>query len=152
VRLPDIAGRRDDRPAGDVQPCYRGSVRVTFPAARSLGGIAPGSPAGRPHGHDFTAVFVFESATLTYPGVVVDDDMREEIINHVTDRLAYRDLNRLFDRPPTCEAIAEHLASWHHRSARPPGDARLISVTVTTGSGDHGEIHLPWRTPNGGTR
>ncbi|MDN5747152.1 MAG: 6-carboxytetrahydropterin synthase [Pseudonocardia sp.] len=124
-------------------PRYRGSVRVSFPAALSLRGLEPGDPAGRPHGHDFTAVLVFESTTLVYPGVVVDDDMRTEIPPHLAPRHAYRALARLFDRPPTCEAIAEHLATWHRRSARPPGHARLVAVTVRTGSGDHGEIHLP---------
>jgi len=128
-------------------PRYRGSVRVSFPAAMALRGLEPGNPAGRPHGHDFTAELVFESTTLVFPGVVVDDDMRTEIQDHVAGRLAYRDLDRLFDRPPTCEAIAEHLATWHRRSARPAGHARLVAVTVRTGSGDHGEIHLP--TPTG---
>lgn len=124
-------------------PRYRSSVTVTFPASHSLPGLEPGVGAGRPHGHDFTAVFVFETATLVYPGVVIGDDMRTEITRHVTDRLAYRDLDRLFDQPPTCEAIAEHLATWHQRSARPPHPARLVSVTVTTSSGAHAEIHLP---------
>ncbi len=124
-------------------PRYRGSVHVSFPAALSLRGLEAGNPAGRPHGHDFTAELVFESTTLVYPGVVVDEDMRTEIHDHVAGRLAYRDLDRLFDRPPTCEAIAEHLATWHRRSARPAGHARLVAVTVRTGSGDHGEIHLP---------
>lgn len=130
-------------PAEPAVPRYRGRVRAAFPAALSLRGVDPGSPAGRPHGHDFTAEFVFESTALVHPGVVVDDDMRAEIQRHVADRLAYRDLDRLFDRPPTCEAIAEHLANWHWCSARPPGHARLVAVIVTTGSGDHGEIHLP---------
>ena len=138
---------RDEDPAVDTAPRFRGSVRVSFPAALSLRGLEPGNPAGRPHGHDFTAELVFESTTLVYPGVVVDDDMRTEIHDHVAGRLAYRDLDRLFDRPPTCEAIAEHLATWHRRSARPAGHARLVAVTVRTGSGDHGEIHLP--TPTG---
>ncbi|MGI9004210.1 MAG: 6-carboxytetrahydropterin synthase [Pseudonocardia sp.] len=57
-------------------------------------------PARRTHGHDFTARFRFEAATLTYLGVVVDDDVRDEITRHVRDRLAYRDLDRLHDRPP----------------------------------------------------
>jgi len=116
---------------------------VSFPAALSLRGLEPGDPAGRPHGHDFTAELVFESTALVYPGVVVDDDMRAEIHDHVAGRLAYRDLDRLFGRPPTCEAVAEHLADWYRRSARPAGHARLVAVTVRTGSGGHGEIHLP---------
>lgn len=81
------------------------------PAALSLRRLEPGNPAGRPHGHDFTAELVFETTALVYPGVVVDDEMRTEIHDHVAGRLAYRDLDRLFDRPPTCEAIAEHLAT-----------------------------------------
>lgn len=85
---------------------------------------------------------MFESTALVYPGVVVDDDMRAEIHQHVAGRLAYRDLDRLFDRPPTCEAIAEHLATWHRRSARPAGHTWLVAVTVRTGADDHGEIHL----------
>jgi len=92
---------RDEGPAADAVSSFRGSVRVSFPAALSLRGLEPGNPAGRPHGHDFTAELVFESTTLVYPGVVVDDDMRAEIHDHVAGRLAYRDLDRLFDRPPT---------------------------------------------------
>lgn len=53
-------------------------------------------------------------------------------------RLAYRDLDRLFDRQATCEAIAEHLATWFTRSARPANDAWLVAITVTTASGTHG--------------
>jgi hypothetical protein len=49
-------------------------------------------------------------------------------------------------RPPTGEAIAEHLARWFLRSARPPGNATLLSVAVTTGTGEHGEIVLPVAT------
>lgn len=129
--------------AADAAPRFRGSVRVSFPAALSLRGLEPGNPAGRPHGHDFTVELVFESTTLVHPGVVVDDGMRAEIRDHVAGRLAYRDLDRLFDRPPTCEAIAEYLATWYRRSARPAGHARLVAVTVRTGSGDYGEIRLP---------
>lgn len=125
-------------------PRYRGAVRVTFPAIHSVPGLEPTRPEGRPHGHDFTATFLFESTTtLAYPGVVVDDDMRTEIVRHVEDRLAYRDLDKLLGRPPTCAAIAEYLASWHRRSARVSTHAHLTSLTVTTGSGGHGEIHLP---------
>lgn len=133
----------EGRSAPEVGPRFRGSVRVSFPAALSLRGLDPGDPAGRPHGHDFTVELLSESTTLVYPGVVVDDDMRTEIDDYVAGRLAYRDLDRLFDRPPTCEAVAEHLATWHRRSARPAGHARLVAVTVRTGAGDHGEIHLP---------
>jgi hypothetical protein len=88
-------------------------------------------------------VFLFETTALAHPGVVVDDDMRAEIIGRVTDRLHHRDLDRLLDRPATCEAIADYLAAWYVRSARSPGHARLVAVTVTTAAGDHGEIHLP---------
>ncbi len=137
---------RDEGPAVDTAPRFRGRVRVSFPAALSLRGLESGNPAGRPHGHDFTAELVFESTTLVYPGVVVDDDMRTEIERHIADRLAFRDLDRLFDRPPTCEAIAEYLANWHWCSARPPGHARLVAVNVSTDAGDHGEIHLPAST------
>lgn len=124
-------------------PRYRGAFDVVFPAIRTLRGLDPGRPEGRTHGHDFTARFVFETTALVYPGVVVDADVRDEVTRHVTDRLAYRDLDRLLGRPPTCEAIAEHLARWFVHSARPPGDATLLSIAVTTGSGEHGEIVLP---------
>ena len=124
-------------------PCYQGIVRFTFSAALRIAGLEPGHAAGRLHGHDFCVAFRFEATTLAYPGVVVDDDMREEITHHIRDRLDHRDLDGLMGRPATCEAIAEHLAGWYLRSARPPGHARLVSVTVTTGAGGHGEIHLP---------
>jgi 6-pyruvoyl-tetrahydropterin synthase len=122
---------------------YRGAVTVRFSAALRISGLEPGDTAGRLHGHDFTAVFLFESATLTYPGVVVDHDMRDEITGRIADRLHHRDLDRLLDRPATCEALADYLATWYVRSARPPGHAHLVAVTVTTAAGDHGEIHLP---------
>lgn len=133
---------------------YRGTVTVQFSAALRIAGLEPGDTAGRLHGHDFTAVFLFESTTLTYPGVVVDHDMRDEITGRITDRLHHRDLDRLLDRPATCEAIADYLATWYVRSARPPGHAHLLGVTVTTAAGDHGEIHLPSarQLPAGGTR
>jgi 6-pyruvoyl-tetrahydropterin synthase len=132
----------------DLVPRYRGSVRVRFSAALRIPTPEPGATVGRLHGHDFTAVFLFETTTLAYPGVVVDDDMRAEITGRVTDRLHHRDLDRLLDRPVTCEAIADYLAAWYLRSARPPGHARLVAVTVTTGAGDYGEINLT----AGGTR
>ncbi|MHA6631098.1 6-pyruvoyl trahydropterin synthase family protein [Pseudonocardia sichuanensis] len=133
---------------------YRGTVTVRFSAALRIAGLEPGETAGRLHGHDFTAVFLFESATLTYPGVVVDHDMRDEITGRITDRLHHRDLDRLLDRAATCEALADYLATWYVRSARPPGHARLLAVTVTTAAGDHGEIHLPAprHHPAGGSR
>lgn len=122
---------------------YRGTVTVRFSAALRTAGPEPGHAVGRLYGHDFTAVFLFESATLTHPGVVVDHDMHEEITGRVADRLHHRDLDRLLDRPATCEALADYLATWYVRSARPPGHARLLAVTVTTAAGGHGEIHLP---------
>ena len=126
----------------DLMPRYRGCVRVEFSAALRIPGLEPRITAGRLSGHNFTAVFLFETTALAYPGVVVDDDMRAEITGRVTDRLHHRDLDRLLDRPATCEAIADYLASWYVRSARLPGHARLVAVTVITAAGDHGEIHL----------
>jgi 6-pyruvoyltetrahydropterin/6-carboxytetrahydropterin synthase len=128
--------------APQIRPWYRSVVRVGFPALHSIRGLENGNAIGRPHGHDFTAEFRFETAHLIYPGVVIDDDTRHEIERHVRDRLAYRDLDRLLGQPSTCEAIAEHLANWFLRSARPPGDARLVSVAVSTGSGAHAEVAL----------
>lgn len=119
---------------------YTGTVTVSFSAAHSLPGLEPGHRIGRPHGHDFTATLTFEAVSLSYPGVEVDDDGRAEIVRHVGDRLDHRDLDRLLSRPATCEAIAEHLVTWHERSARPPGQAQLVSVT----------LHLP--DPLGGAR
>lgn len=133
----------------DLIPRYRGSVSVKFSAALRIPGLEPhGVTAGRISGHDFTAVFHFETTTLAYPGVVVDDDMRAEITARVTDRLHHRDLDRLLDRPATCEAIADYLAAWYLQSARLPGHAQLVAVAVTTAAGDQGEIHLT----TGGTR
>lgn len=128
--------------AARIHPRYRSTVRVAFPALHSIRGLADGADIGRAHGHDFTAEFRFETAHLVYPGVVVDDVTRREIEQHVRERLAYRDLDRLLDRPPTCEAIAEHLATWFLRSARLSGDARLVAVAVSTGSGAGAEIAL----------
>jgi 6-pyruvoyltetrahydropterin/6-carboxytetrahydropterin synthase len=128
--------------AARINPRYRSTVRVGFPALHSIRGLADGAAVSRAHGHDFTAEFRFETAHLVYPGVVVDNDTRHEIERHVRERLAYRDLDRLLDRPPTCEAIAEHLVTWFLRSARPPGDARLVAVVVSTGSGAQAEIAL----------
>ena len=141
---------RDAGPAAEpAGPRYRGRVRVSFPALLTLHRPTPANPAPRPYLHDLTAEFVFEAASLVEPGVVVDNDMRAEIEQHVATRLAHRDLNRLFDRPPTCEVLAGHLANWHWCSARPPGHARLVAVTVTDSAGGHGEIHLPQPSPTG---
>lgn len=130
------------RDGNGIEPRYRGTVRVAFPAVHSLRGSDGHDRAAQPHGHDFAAVFVFESRSLVYPGVVVDDSLRAEIIYHVGDRLAYRDLDSLLDRPATCEAIAEYLASWHLRSGRSTPHAWLVSVTVTTGSDAWGEVNV----------
>ncbi|MGH3614210.1 MAG: 6-pyruvoyl trahydropterin synthase family protein [Pseudonocardia sp.] len=127
----------------DTTRRFRSAVITTFPAAHSLHGLPGDSEVARSHGHDYRATFVFETTTLVYPGVVIDDRVRAEITEHVDTHLAYRDLDQLFDRPATCEAIAEHLANWFARSAGPAGTAWLVSVAVTAGSGDHGEIHLP---------
>lgn len=131
-----------------MAPLYRGSATVSFPAAHSLAGLEAEHPASRAHGHDYNATFLFETGVLAYPGVVIDEDLRAVITGHVQDRLAYRDLDRLLDRPATCEAIAEHLAAWFLRSARPADHARLVSVAVATGSGACAEIHL--RPPHPG--
>ena len=125
---------------------YRGTVTVRFSAALRMSGPESGNAAGRWHGHDFTAAFLFESTTLAYPGVVVDHDMREEITGRITDRLHHRDLDRILGRPATCEALADYIATWYVRSARPPGHAHLLAVTVTTAADDHGEIRLPTPT------
>lgn len=129
-------------PVGGVTR-YRGYVQVRFSAALRISGLEPGSPAGRLHGHDYTATFWFEAITLVYPGVVVDDDMRAEVIGRVSERYDHRDLDRLLNRPATCEAIADALASWYMSTALPPGHAHLVAVTVATGDGQHAEIHLP---------
>lgn len=95
-------------------------------------------------GHDFAVTLLFETTALTYPGVVVDDDMRTEISDYVAHRLHGRDIDTLLGRPATCEAIADHIARWFVNSARPGGPShRLVSVTVATGNDGHGEVHLP---------
>lgn len=125
-------------------PRFSGTVTVTFSAAHSLPGLEPGHRARRSHGHDFTATFTFDAGALSYPGVVVDHTMRNEIVRHVEDGLDHRDLDRLLDRPATCEAIAAHLATWwYQRSARPAEHAGLVSVTVATAVGANGSVHLP---------
>lgn len=123
-----------------VRARYRGAVRVGFPALHSIRGLEDGQDVGRPHGHDFTAEFVFETH-LVHLGVVVDADTREEIERHVRDRLAYRDWTGSWParRPAKPSPITWPVGSC---SARPPGDARLVSVLVSTGSGGHGQIVL----------
>lgn len=140
--------RRVGVPASDdAAPRFRGTVVVEFPAAHTVPTLADGGDQGRFHGHDFRAEFLFETTALAYPGVVVDDVMRAEVVDHVDKRLAYRDLNRLFERPATCEAIAESLALWFTRSVSPAEHAQLVSVTVTTGAGGFGQITLPPSRP-----
>ena len=142
--------RPSNRRSPDGALHYSATVTASFSAAHSLPGLEPGHRAGRSHGHDFTATFTFATSSLSYPGVVVDDDMRTEIIRHIEKVLDHRDLDRLLDRPATCEAIAEHLATWYSRSARPPGHAQLLSVSVTTARGLNGTVHL--LGPFGGAR
>ncbi|MGH3611759.1 MAG: hypothetical protein ACRDRK_03915 [Pseudonocardia sp.] len=122
-------------------------MRVGFSAAPRIAGLQPAATEGRLHGHDFTATFLFETATLTYPGVVVDDAMRAEILDRVTDRAAP-------PRPRPPARSARHLRSRRRPPRRlvralrpPPGRARLVSVTVATDAGGHGEIHLPTGGP-----
>ena len=144
--------RRGAQPINNDQPRYRGTVNVRFPAIHSMPTLADASGSGRPHGHDFCAEFLFETDTLVYPGVVVDDVLRAQITDHVDKRLAYRDLDRMLDRPATCEAVAETLALWFTRSARPAEHAELVAVMVTTGAGGYGQINLPpagLRAPRG---
>jgi hypothetical protein len=125
---------------------FRGSVRTGFSAAVREHDPGPGAEqtGGRIVGHDFTVTLLFETTALAYPGVVIDDGLRTDVTDHVTTRLHGRDIDTLLGRPATCEAIAEHLANWYVRSARPGGPHhRLVSVTVTHGDGGHGELHLP---------
>ncbi|MGI5133178.1 6-carboxytetrahydropterin synthase [Pseudonocardia sp. CA-107938] len=147
---------------------YSDTVAVTFPAVHHLGQQNTGQPDGtfapnsrgrqgigrcseldrrshRPHGHDFHVAFTFHATGLLHPGVVVDADMRAEILDHLDSRYAYQDLNLLLPatEQPTCANIAAHLARWHYRSARITPHAYLHTVVVTTGSGDRGQIVNP---------
>jgi hypothetical protein len=125
---------------------FRGSVQTGFSAAvrEHISGAGADPRAGGILGHDFTVTLLFETTALAYPGVVVDDGLRADITDHVSTRLHGRDIDTLLGRPATCEAIAEHLATWYVRSARPGGPHhRLVSVTVTHGDGGHGEFRLP---------
>lgn len=125
---------------------FRGSLRTGFSAAvrEHISGPGADQAVGRMMGHDFTVTLLFETTALAYPGVVVDDDLRADVTDYVTHRLHGRDIDTLLGRPATCEAIAEHLANWYVRSARPGGPHhRLVSVTVTHGEGGHGELRLP---------
>lgn len=115
---------------------YRGLVRLPFSAVHTL----PGRESGRLHGHDYTATFLFEARDLAHPGVVVDDGVHGTITRYIRERLDHRDLDQLLDGPSTCEAIADHLATWYATSARGPQECRLVSVTVTTAAGAHGEV------------
>lgn len=141
--------RRGAAPVEPGRPRFRGGVTVILPAIHSMPALADWADSQRPHGHDFRLEFVFETDTLVYPGVVVEDSLRALITDHVNKRLAYRDLDRLLDRPATCEAVAEHLALWFVAAARPPEHAELVSVTVTTGAGGFGQIILPPHGPGG---
>lgn len=136
--------RRGSPPtSGAGIPRFRGVVPVAFPASHAVPALAVEIGTARPHGHDFHAEFLFEATALAYPGVVIDDVIRAQIVDHVEKRLAYRDLDQLLDRPATCEAIAEHLALWFTRSVSPAEHAHLVSVTVTTAGGGFGQINLP---------
>lgn len=144
--------RRGAPPADNGRPRFRGRVTAWFSGVHTVPTLAEAAVTERSHGHDFRAEFVFETSTLVYPGVVVEDPLPALIRDHVTKRLAFRDLDRLVDRPATCEALAEHLALWFTGSARPPEHAELVSVTVTTGAGGFGEIVLPPRVHGSGAR
>ncbi|MGH3616089.1 MAG: hypothetical protein ACRDRK_26555 [Pseudonocardia sp.] len=65
--------------AASGRPRYRGAVRVGFPAMHTIRGLENGEDVGRPHGHDFTVEFLFETLHLVYPGVVVNADTRQQI-------------------------------------------------------------------------
>lgn len=134
--------RRGTPPIDNGRPRFRGSVAVTFSGIHTVPALADTAGTERAHGHDFRAEFVFETTTLVYPGVVVEDPLRALITDHVTRRLAFRDLDRVLDRPATCESVAEHLAHWFINSARPAEHAELVSVAVTTGTGGFGQIVL----------
>jgi hypothetical protein len=97
---------------------YRGRVRVSFPALLTSHRSTPANPTPRPYLYDLTVEFVFEALILAEPGVVVDDDMRAEIEQHVAMRLAHRDLTACSTgRPP----VSSSPATSRTGTGAPPG-------------------------------
>jgi 6-pyruvoyltetrahydropterin/6-carboxytetrahydropterin synthase len=112
---------------------HRIGKRYTFDAAHHLPGLPAGHKCSRVHGHTYTAEFILASEALTPPGFVADFADLTPVRDYIGSALDHRDLNEVLDRPPTCEAIAEHLADWYrdHLTGTVPGRLEAVRVWET---------------------
>lgn len=115
---------------------YRIGKRFTFDAAHHLPGLPAGHKCARVHGHSYTAEFVLAAGQLTPPGFVTDFGDLAPVRKYIDTTLDHHDLNEVLGAEPTCEAIAEHLASWFgdHIAETIPGRLETVRVWETATS------------------
>jgi 6-pyruvoyltetrahydropterin/6-carboxytetrahydropterin synthase len=115
---------------------YQISKRWSFDAAHHLVGLPEGHKCARVHGHTWTVQVFLTARSLTPPGFVTDFGDLAPFGVYLATTLDHRDLNEIFDFPPTSEALAEHLAEWFvsHVQPRVPGRLRAVRVSETPSS------------------
>ena len=135
-----VSGERNDA-VGAAR--FRAGRTFRFEAAHHLPGMEPGHRSTRVHGHSYRVDVELAATELRYPGVVVGADELSQLKEYVADRLDHRDLNSVLDRPPTCEAVAEHLAEWITTHMEPDVSARVVAVRVSAGKEVWAEYCVP---------
>ena len=139
-----VSGERNDA-VGAAR--FRAGRTFRFEAAHHLSGTEPGHRSARVHGHSYQVDVELAAIELRYPGVVVGADELSPLKEYVADRLDHRDLNAILNRPPTCEAVAEHLAGWITTYMEPDVSARVVAARVSVGKGVWAEYRVPGVRP-----
>lgn len=121
---------------------YRAGRTFLFDAAHHLPGMEPGHRSARVHGHSYEVVVELAAVELTHPGVVAGPDALAPLQGYIAERLDHRDLNLVIDGPPTCEAVAEHLAGWIASHIDPEISRKVAAVRVSTGRGAWAEYRV----------
>ncbi|MDR1223166.1 MAG: 6-carboxytetrahydropterin synthase [Tannerella sp.] len=88
---------------------YKISKEFHFSASHQLFGLPEAHPCSRLHGHNYVAVFHFQSKELNGTGFVIDYRELEPIKQYIDENLDHRHLNYFFVFNPTAENIAKLL-------------------------------------------
>ena len=105
--------------------------RWHFDAAHHLDDLPEGHKCARVHGHTWNVEVRVTAAQLMSPGFVTDFGDLAPFGAYLTAELDHRDLNEVFDFPPTSERLAEHLATWIIQHLQPTIPGRLAAVRVS---------------------
>ncbi len=113
---------------------YRIGKHFTFSGAHHLPDLPEGHKCKRPHGHNWTVVFDFQSEELNEFGFVIDYGDLDVIKTWIDDHLDHRDLNEVLGgrlNPTTAEHLA-HFLYEQFRSIFPELVAVVVAETEKT--------------------